>query len=162
MIEVLLFMLAAHASASSSLATGVGCGNSPITWNGSIYTCTDFNLIYSSGPIPVSSVDLSTVTTALNLKASTGVVANVDVRATSAMKQADYVLKISSQNAGFMVGVKSNGALTLTGRTIVQLLLDVPAVGDTFYCSNCVPKKVVVGTGTSAGNWADMLGGVFK
>lgn len=48
-------------------------------------------------------------------------------------------------------------------RTIAQLQGISPEVaGDMFYCSNCSPAKIVVATGTSAGNFADAIGGEFK
>lgn len=60
----------------------------------------------------------------------------------------------------------SNVALTYLsigpGKTTTQLLLIAPAVGDVYYCSNCSPAKIVVATGTAAGNFADAVGGTFK
>ena len=65
------------------------------------------------------------------------------------------------------------GATTFSGKinpfsqTIAQLRLIVPAAGDSYFCSNCTGAvgatgKIVVATGTSAGNFADAAGGAFK
>lgn len=72
-------------------------------------------------------------------------------------------------------GIKDNGYLKVVGlltlsagvdhtsKTIAQLQAIVPtASGETYYCSDCSPKKLVVSTGTSAGNFADAVGAVFK
>ena len=46
--------------------------------------------------------------------------------------------------------------------TIVQLLGVTPgAVGEQAFCNNCSPAKLVISTGTSAGNWAAADGGNF-
>jgi len=46
---------------------------------------------------------------------------------------------------------------------LATLITKVPsAVGQSVYCSDCSPKKLLVSTGTSAGNWADPAGGTFK
>jgi len=57
----------------------------------------------------------------------------------------------------------SGGTLGLYSRLMAELLLMVPATeGELYYCSDCVPKKVVVSTGTAAGNFADAAGGTFQ
>lgn len=55
------------------------------------------------------------------------------------------------------------GAARLNSRTVTYLQGYVPvAVGEAFYCNNCSPAKIVVSTGTSAGNFADAVGATFK
>lgn len=54
------------------------------------------------------------------------------------------------------------GAARPLSQTIAQLQAATPVVGDTYTCSNCSPVKLVVATGTSAGNFADAVGGAFK
>ncbi|MDD2804870.1 MAG: hypothetical protein PHV33_04890 [Elusimicrobiales bacterium] len=55
------------------------------------------------------------------------------------------------------------GKLRLPSKTLAQLQALVPVVeGEAYYCSNCSPKKIVVSTGTAAGNFADAAGGTFK
>lgn len=55
------------------------------------------------------------------------------------------------------------GALRLYSRTMPQLLLIAPgAAGELYFCSNCSPAKVVVSTGTGAGNFAAADGGTFQ
>jgi hypothetical protein len=62
----------------------------------------------------------------------------------------------------------SDGGLAPYSRTLAQLQLLAPvSVGEVFFCSNCAGAvgntgHLVVSTGTSAGNWADTAGGVFK
>lgn len=62
-------------------------------------------------------------------------------------------------------GVKMSGAggWRLYSRTKAQLLAIATAEeGTQFYCNDCSPKKVVVSTGTSAGNFAAADGGAFQ
>jgi hypothetical protein len=55
------------------------------------------------------------------------------------------------------------GWLKLYPRTMAQLLLVSPgAVGEVYFCSNCTPAKMVVSTGTAAGNFSDAVGGTFQ
>lgn len=68
-----------------------------------------------------------------------------------------------------MAAATFSGAVTLSAqallysRTVAQLAALAPgAAGGVAYCSNCSPPKVVVGTGTAAGNWADAVGATFK
>lgn len=74
----------------------------------------------------------------------------------------------SNSNGVFNYGVTAGtvtvnaGALNLYSRSIAQLQAIVPVAGDTYYCLDCSPKKIVVATGTSAGNFADAVGGTFK
>ena len=59
-------------------------------------------------------------------------------------------------------GGTMTGRLGLLNQTKVQLRAISPTLGDVYYCSDCSPKKIVVATGTNAGNFADAVGGVFK
>lgn len=62
-----------------------------------------------------------------------------------------------------LIEVRTSGGLRLYSRTISQLQAIVPeAEGEQFYCSDCSPKKVVISTGTSAGNFAGTDGGDFR
>lgn len=57
----------------------------------------------------------------------------------------------------------SNGGVSFYSRSIVQLMAIAPdAVGTQFYCNNCSPTKMVVSTGTAAGNFAAIDGGAFQ
>lgn len=60
-------------------------------------------------------------------------------------------------------GDTMTGQLGLYSRSMAQLLLIVPtAEGQLYYCNTCSPNKVVVSTGTAAGNFAAVDGGVFQ
>lgn len=68
----------------------------------------------------------------------------------------------ASSNA-LKAGDTMTGQLVLYARNIGQAVALAPAaVGASIYCSDCVPPKVLIGTGTSAGNWADAVGAEFK
>lgn len=54
------------------------------------------------------------------------------------------------------------GTVTLPNKTIAQLLAITPVKGDPYFCTDCSPAKIVVATGTAAGNFADAVGGAFK
>lgn len=88
---------------------------------------------------PTSGVDLSTVTAALANKVTSG--ASVTLSTVTL----------------------SGGPISHENKTIAQLKLITPtAKGQEFFCSNCVPPKNVVSTGTAKENWADLTGGPFK
>lgn len=74
-----------------------------------------------------------------------------------------YPLGFSTNGAADEIDLQTEGGLLFYARTIAQLQAIVPiAAGEQFYCSNCTPAKMVISTGTSAGNFADPAGGVFK
>ncbi|HCC48813.1 MAG TPA: hypothetical protein DEQ38_11965 [Elusimicrobia bacterium] len=51
----------------------------------------------------------------------------------------------------------------LPSKTLAALQALVPASkGETYFCETCVPPKIVVSTGTAAGNFADAVGGTFE
>ncbi|MEA3307317.1 MAG: hypothetical protein U9Q34_05995, partial [Elusimicrobiota bacterium] len=55
------------------------------------------------------------------------------------------------------------GGIAHYSRTMAQLLSITPSqAGVTYFCSDCSPAKMVVSTGTAAGNFADIMGGVFE
>lgn len=57
----------------------------------------------------------------------------------------------------------STGPHRLYSRSQAQILAITPgAVGEELFCNDCTPKKVVVSTGTSAGNFAAVDGGVLQ
>jgi hypothetical protein len=63
--------------------------------------------------------------------------------------------------------VSLDGPLQPKSKTLAQLQALVPAAGDVYFCSNCTGSlgatgKILVATGTSAGNFADAAGGIFK
>ncbi len=168
---LLLALITPPAHGAAALASGVSCGNKSITWDGTQYTCTDFQ---------VADFGASTGTLAVS-KAASG--ANADITSMAAIKTISsavthtlssttlrgwvalpgtYIVVVSSADNTTIWGVKLNGLTTLGSRTKAQLRLDVPALGDTAYCSDCSPKKIVVGTGTNAGNFADSVGAAFK
>lgn len=71
--------------------------------------------------------------------------------------------RFESGSASEKVRVTANGGWRLYSRTIAQLLAITPgAVGETFFCNNCSPTKVVVSTGTGPGNFAASDGGSFQ
>lgn len=101
------------------------------------------NAITISSAIPTGNVNLSTVTTAINLMfpLTGGTVSGATTLSTTTL----------------------NWAIDFKSITIAQAKLIVPAIGRTgFFCTNCVPPKILVGTGTSAGNWSDAVGAGFK
>lgn len=56
-----------------------------------------------------------------------------------------------------------NGQIDTLSRTVAQAQVLAPiAAGAVIYCSNCSPAKILVGTGTAAGEWADAVGGDFE
>ena len=54
------------------------------------------------------------------------------------------------------------GPIKLFSVSMATLLTLNPGVGRIYYCNDCNPKKVVVSTGTSAGNFAAIDGGTFE
>lgn len=55
------------------------------------------------------------------------------------------------------------GGVGFYPRTMAQLLAITPSqVGVQYFCNNCSPAKMVVSTGTAAGNFADIMGGTFQ
>lgn len=113
----------------------------PITAHAQQWSSSD----YQAGrciSVNAGGVDLSSVTTAINLQfpLAGGTVSGATTLSTTTL----------------------NWGLGLKSITLVQAQLTVPVIGRAFYCSNCVPPKVLIGTGTSAGNWADAVGAVFK
>ena len=59
--------------------------------------------------------------------------------------------------------VTASSYVQFASKSKAQLLAITPtAVGQNYYCNNCSPLKNVVSTGTSAGNFADQVGGEFK
>lgn len=55
------------------------------------------------------------------------------------------------------------GGIGSYSRTMAQLLAITPLqVGVQYFCNNCTPAKMVVSTGTAAGNFADIMGGAFQ
>lgn len=102
--------------------------------------------------------DLSTVTTALAGKLSNTV--------TIPGYLVDHSTGQASLNAGVAVSVSTItvfGGVLYSNRTKAQLNAITPIVqGESYYCSDCSPKKVVVSTGTGARNFADFVGGTFK
>ena len=126
-----------------------------------------------------TGIDRSTFSTAGRLTLSNpGVINNfggIYLNMDSDTGGVDQVVEISEGRSGFTGGtvllrVQQDGAvLVLAGtlgiwsRTKAQLCAITPAAtGRTYYCSNCIDPKIVVSTGTSACNFADAAGGIFK
>jgi hypothetical protein len=77
--------------------------------------------------------------------------------------QAGSVASVAA--AAIQTGTVGTGVLTsgLNAKLVSELQVLIPAVGGQMYfCSNCIPAKVVVSTGPAAGNFADIMGGEFK
>lgn len=56
-----------------------------------------------------------------------------------------------------------NGGVKIAGYSKATLLGQTPAsTGELAFCSDCSPLKLVISTGTSAGNWAAVDGGTFQ
>lgn len=80
------------------------------------------------------------------------------------------VLADSNATASTVIYRDANSQSTMipTNQTIAQLrVLVPPAVGTEYFCSNCTGSvgatgKIVVATGTAAGNFADAAGGAFQ
>lgn len=108
--------------------------------------------------IPVYQIDLATVTTALAAKLSnTATIASYLVNLSTVQAKLDAGVAYSASTATFFGGV------LYSNRTRAQLNAITPAVlGETYYCSDCTPKKIVVSTGTGARNFGDAVGGAFK
>lgn len=97
------------------------------------------------------------------------VVTGAAAAATMNTGQGAYELFKMDQNAdttaspSFVAASITGGALQVYSRSMAQLLSVTPsAVGRVYFCSDCTPAKLVVSTGTSAGNFADPAGGTFK
>jgi hypothetical protein len=150
----LVLCLASSAHGAAALASGVGCGNKSITWDGSSYTCTDF---------AVADFGASTGTL-VSVKASTGT--NADITRLNSLNT--IANPWTSTSSGTVAAAFTSSTFTLTwaiqlkSLTVAQLKATACADGCAFYCSNCSPKKIVVSTGGSAGNFADAAGGTFK
>ncbi len=128
-----------------------------------------------SGTVAATLIDLSTVTTRINdlytTKLSTGVTVPANLIDLSTTTSA-IALKAPLASPTFTGTVTTSGISVTTGTfagaarlaslSIATLRTTVSVVGDTFYCNNCSPKKIVVATGTSAGNFADAVGAAFK
>ena len=77
-------------------------------------------------------------------------------------KEASAIQQMFYNVAGAIKKIVSS-ALVLQPLTIAQLqVVPLTRPGITYYCSNCSPPKIVVSTGTAAGNFADAVGGSFK
>jgi len=60
-------------------------------------------------------------------------------------------------------GLALSGPLGASSKSVAQLGAITPtAAGEVYYCNNCAPPKLVVSTGTSVANFADIMGGVFQ
>ena len=70
----------------------------------------------------------------------------------------------ATEKKGYIFGGSCGGAMSfqLVSQTIAQLQVSSSTIGTPYYCSNCSPPKIVVATGTLAGNLADAVGGPFK
>lgn len=59
--------------------------------------------------------------------------------------------------------VTGSGYFARGRKSIAQLLAIIPtATGQEYFCADCSPMKLVISTGTRAGNFADAAGGAFK
>ncbi len=69
----------------------------------------------------------------------------------------------TTASPSFVAATISGGALFLWPRTKAQLNAITPSVlGQTYMCSDCVPAKIVVSTGTGIANFAAAGGGTFE
>lgn len=71
----------------------------------------------------------------------------------------------ATEKKGYIFGGTCGGAqlLQIGPQTLFQILQSTPsALWQIVACSNCVPPKLLVSTGTSRGNYSDMVGGAFK
>lgn len=103
--------------------------------------------------IPVVDIDLSTVAAVKNLTGLTTISNPWTSTSSGTMKAVGLALSTAS----------FTGGSSLWSLSKIQLLgLSGLVAGMSFYCNNCSPAKVVVATGTSNGNFADAVGGIFK
>lgn len=113
------------------------------------------DVLVSSGPLRVNAPATANTTAVVRATSTTtghAVLLVEDVTGTDLL---------TVQAAGTIIA--SAGPYRLYSRSKAQLQAIVPgAVGESYYCSDCSPKKNVVSTGTSAGNFADPAGGEFK
>lgn len=88
---------------------------------------------------------------------------NRDVDIFTQNSDGDGNVNVYTGNNTLTASFRDTGGFRLYSRTIAQLNAITPdAVGEAFYCNNCSPAKIVVSTGTSAGNFADAIGGAFQ
>lgn len=110
--------------------------------------------------ITPGGVDLSTVTTALAGKQA------ADADLTDLSDGFLTATKIDAGSLGTGVVAQTVQAATpmrLFSRLTTELTLIAPTIGDMYYCSNCaITSRVVIATGTSAGNFAAIDGGNFQ
>ena len=60
-------------------------------------------------------------------------------------------------------GLALAGPLRLANKSIAELqAYDPVEKGETFFCTDSVPPRIMTSTGTAAGNFADAMGGEFK
>lgn len=72
-------------------------------------------------------------------------------------------MQLSVNGGSNVVMISSNGGVGFFSRTIAQLQAITPTqLGEGYYCNNCSPLKLVISTGSGAGNFADPAGGTFK
>jgi hypothetical protein len=72
-------------------------------------------------------------------------------------------LAVQNSDAVAVSTITISASLTLASRTMVQLLgLTPTSAGQCYYCSDCTLTKIVVSTGTAAGNFASAAGGTFQ
>jgi len=70
---------------------------------------------------------------------------------------------VDSGGSNIIWKVLNGGGMMVYSRTKAQLNAITPgSVGETYFCSDCSPAKIVVSTGGSAANFADAAGGPFK
>ena len=74
----------------------------------------------------------------------------------------DIIFRVANNQVP-LVNVTGSGGLGSYSRTLAQLQAITPfGVGEMYFCNNCTPAKMVVSTGTAAGNFADIMGGTFQ
>ena len=74
----------------------------------------------------------------------------------------DYIVT-EDQVVEISTAASVSGYFQFASKTAAQLVATVPtAAGQAYFCSDCSPAKIVVSTGTAAGNFAAADGGAFE
>jgi hypothetical protein len=161
------------ANLTSLTAANISAGTAGINISGNAATVTtNANLtgnVTSVGnattiaSIPAVSGANLTNLTAANISAGT---AGINISGNAATATAVAATGVTAGSLPTTVIAQTLQAATPTrlfSRLTTELTLIVPALGDMYYCSNCaLTSRVVVATGTSAGNFAAIDGGNFQ
>ncbi len=143
--------------------TSAGAGH------GGVQVRNDSNrIVLYKGGAPDSGVEQSIVMTATEGIWNENGLATSDFRMLGDTDNNAFFLDASADcvaigNNGCTSGLDMFKGLGLWSQTKASWSTTAPAeAGQIVFCSDCSPAKILLSTGTSAGNWADAVGGDFQ